>query len=118
MCSEEGGAEFLKFRGEGYDSARPSKPKDESLESLADLMDFSAESCNAHEFVCTHRGLAVILFQEVGRKRATAIMRRIANYEGLYGLVGVSGKGDLEQAEEELGVSLHDTSDWSLPDGK
>jgi hypothetical protein len=108
---EELDAKRLSMRSE---DARPAKDSEITLEALAQMMDEAAESCNAHDFVCVHRGLAVILFQELGRADATKVMRRLANYTGLYGMTGVCGEGDVEPAEKELGVSLHDWSDWKI----
>lgn len=97
-----------------YPHMREPRPEEITLEALTDLMDLKAESCNAHAFVCVHRGLAAILFREVGRDAATRIMRRLVNYSGLHGLVGAYGQGDVRNAEEELGVSLHDWSEWRM----
>lgn len=114
MIRDDGETERLSFRNTYASSVRDATDADATLEAMAQLLDEQAENCNAHDFVCVHRGLAAILFQEMGREAATRVMRRIVNYEGLYGLVGVCGKGNLETAEAELGMSLHDWSDWSL----
>ena len=115
MVKDDGDdAEKLHANPKYYPQQRLAKPEEITLEAMAQLMDEAAENCNAHDFVCVHRGLAAILFQEVGRDEATKVMRRLVNYTGLYGLVGVCGKGDVKTAEKELGVSLHDWSDWSL----
>lgn len=103
----------LSMDGDG-EVSREATPKDETLEALAQMLDEEAENCNAHDFVACHRGLAAIMFQELGRASATKVMRRLVNYEGLYGLTGVCGKGDVDRAEKELGMSLHDWSDWKL----
>jgi len=93
---------------------REPRPEEITLEALTQLMDENAERCNAHNFVCVHRGLAAILFREVGRKAATKIMRRLVNYGGLHGLIGAYGQGDVGNAEEELEVSLHGWKEWRL----
>lgn len=97
------------------DHKRPSNPEDETLERMADMLDMAAEDCNAHEFVNAHHALAVILHQEVGRNDATRIMRRIVNYEGLHGLVGVCGKGDEKTVESELKMDMRSMpQEWNL----
>jgi hypothetical protein len=114
MNQESDGPELLGFKNRYVDKSRPANPEEETLEAMAQLLDEQAENCNAHDFVCCHRGLAAILNQEVGRESATKVMRRLVNYEGLYGLVGVCGKGDVENAEKELKVPLNGWGDWSL----
>lgn len=96
-----------------YNQEREPNPEEVTAEALAHMMDFNAENCNAHDFVGIHRGLAQILAQELGRDAATRVLRRLANYEGLYGMVGVCGSGDPESAQRELGCKF-DWSDWKL----
>jgi len=114
MVTEDGSDCWWLTDRDYYDQEREPLPEDVTAEALAHLMDHNAEQCNAHDFVCAHRGLAQILAQEVGREAATRILRRLVNYEGLHGLVGVCGTGDVAAAERELGCSLHDWSEWSL----
>lgn len=96
------------------ESCRLARPEEMTLEAMTQMLDLCAEDCNAHDFVCVHRGLAAILMQEIGREAATKVMRRLVNYQGLHGLVGVCGEGDVENAEKELKLSLRDWSYWSL----
>jgi hypothetical protein len=114
MVKEDGDEDERLSCADYYPHIRDPDPEEVTLEAMAQLMDEAAEDCNAHDFVGVHRGLAAILFQEVGREKAGDIMRRLVNYEGLYGLVGICG-GDVENAEQELGVPLQDWSDWALP---
>src|SRR3990167_978191 len=106
MAREDDGAEWLTFTPEYAAHSREAKPEEVTLERMADLLDLKAEDINAHDFVCCHRGLAALLNQEVGREAATRVMRRIVNYEGLQGMVGVCGAGDTKLASQELGVPL------------
>ncbi len=73
---------------------------------MADMLDRSAENCNAHEFAGVHRKLAVLLRQEGGNELATRVMRRLVNYTGLYGLEGVCGQGDEELVAKELKADM------------
>lgn len=113
VVSEDGGPGFLSFKTD-YGKVRKADPKDCTLEAMAQLLDERAENCNAHDFVCCHRGLAAVLFQVLGREAATKVMRRLVNYDGLHGMIGVCGEGDVERAEKELKVPLQDWSDWKL----
>lgn len=90
-----------------YPHERPARHDDETLEALADMLDLHAENCNAHDFVPLHGAMAVILLQECGRKTATRVMRRLANYAGLHGMMGWSALRSKPLAEKELGVSLN-----------
>lgn len=62
-----------------------------TLEELADFCDGNAEARNGYDHVGCHRILAALLFNQVGRETSTRIMREIAEYGGLDGMVGVSG---------------------------
>jgi hypothetical protein len=112
--AKEDGNEVLVIDPSWHESWREATNADATLERMADMLDADAESINAHDFVCCHRGLAVVLFQELGRDKATTVMRRIANYRGLHGMLGVCGRTNPADAEKELGVSLSDWSLWSL----
>ena len=114
MAREDGCPWFLTDQCCYYDEYRDPMPEEVTAEALADMMDRNAEGCNAHDFVCSHRGLAQVLGQEVGREAATRILRRLADYEGLYGMVGVCGAGDVANTERELGCSLHSWHQWHL----
>jgi hypothetical protein len=111
-----GDCEFLRFYNLVFAIKRPAKPEDETLEAMADMLDMAAEDCNAHDFVNAHHAVAIILHQEVGREAATRVMRRLVNYEGLYGLVGSCGKGSKRTVERELKMSLYEMPQvWYLP---
>ncbi len=118
VVAEEGGERRLSFRDSLGGASQGLAPNEMlTLESLADLCDQQAESCNAHDFVMSHRALAALLFQEVGRKAATKIMMRISRYEGLPGMTGVCGMGDDKLASSELGVRTDGWHDWKLTKG-
>ena len=117
MATEEGN-EFLIVANPGdYDSVRLATDADITLEKLAQTLDLDAENCNSHDYVCAHRGLASLLFREVGREHATRIMRRLAGYRGLHGMVDCSASADdFEATEKDLGVQLRNWSSWELRD--
>jgi hypothetical protein len=83
-----------------------------TLEELADFCDQLAESGNAHDFVGTHRLLAVLLHRYAGREKATAILREVAERHGLHGMSGVLGA---EDSFSDFGIQgcWHE---WSLPE--
>lgn len=114
MVSEDDGPEILVWDPEFYEHKRPAKPKEETLERLAQMLDEHAENINAHDFVTTHRALAAMLYRQVGRAQATAIFRRLTDFEGLHGLTGVRGRTDPAIHEKELGVPLNNWKDWTL----
>lgn len=95
----EDGETYLGYRdryNKGVEAA------DATLEQLADMCDLEAESANAHDFVGSHRLLAALLYRHVGRERATAILREVAELGGLDGMNGVCTDGD---AFKELGIA-------------
>lgn len=102
---EAGGTERLYMQDGVYPYTRPAKKEEETLDAMAGMLDLHAEECNAHEFVCVHRGLAVILAQELGIETARRVMRRIVNYAGLHGMMGWGLISDKQLPELELGVS-------------
>ena len=87
------------------EQCRPATREEATLELMAECLDHDAENRNAHDFACSHLGLAALLIQEVGREAATKLMRRLAGYGGLHGMTGVCGAGD-GSASEDLGVKL------------
>lgn len=116
---EDDEPEYLAWGETGCESRetwRQAAEKDLTLEVMADFLDQDAENINAHDFVGAHRGLAALLYQEVGRTKATRVLRRLVNYRGLHGMVGVCGRGDPGTASLELGVPLGTGRDeqWSL----
>ena len=60
-----------------------------TLEEIADFCDNNAEARNNHEFLGTHRLLAVMLYKRFGREIATEVMFEIAEYGGLDGASGL-----------------------------
>lgn len=98
--------EFLSANPSGAIRKRKATPREERLLAMADMLDRSAENCNAHEFAGVHRKLAVLLRQEGGNELATRVMRRLVNYTGLYGLEGVCGQGDEELVAKELKADM------------
>jgi hypothetical protein len=84
-----------------------------TLEEIADFSDQQAESKNNHDFTGTHRILAALLHQKLGREQATAIMREIAEYGGLDGMSGCGGESD---AFADFGIA--ERGNWELNDAK
>jgi hypothetical protein len=74
-----------------------------TLEELADFCDQGAESANHHDMIGVHRLLAVILFRQCGRAKATEIMTEIAERGGL---------DDMDMAGAEVPEPWHP---WGLP---
>ena len=82
-----------------------------TLEELANMCDQEAESRNNHSFVGLHKLLAALLFQQLGREKATTIMREIAEYSGLDGMRGIGGYA--KSAFSDFGLK-DDWSEWEL----
>jgi hypothetical protein len=78
-----------------------------TLEELANHCDMEAEQANYHDFVGVHRLLATLLYKEVGRIKAHAILLHIAEYGGLHNM------HESKQAFIELGIE-DCWGDWSL----
>lgn len=108
---DENGAKYLSYANRGIVGSAIDVDTDFKLEELADLCDEQAEQCNAHDFVGSHRGLAALLYREVGRELATRVMRHIAEMGGLDGMNGVCTDQD---AFVELGIT-EPWKEWSLP---
>lgn len=73
---------YLRFRDETSSDDVRTEPVP-TLEELADFCDNRCENRNYHDFVGSHRALAVILIRSVGREKATEIMRTVAEYDSL-----------------------------------
>lgn len=106
---------YLSFHSTYNDRERPATPDELNLKAIVDLLDGHAENINAHDFVMCHRALAALLYHEVGEEKATQIFQRLAGYQGLHGMVGCAGAGDVTETEEDLQVQLRDWSSWELP---
>jgi hypothetical protein len=78
-----------------------------TLEDLVKYCDHDAESCNAHDFCGAHRLLGRVLYDHVGRAKATEIMLAIAKMEGLQGMTGVEKDFDHYQTLN-VGIAGHD----------
>jgi len=79
-----------------------------TLEDLVKYCDRDAENCNAHDFCGAHRLLGRVLYDHVGRDKATEIMLAIAKMEGLQGMTGTCKRFDHYQT---LNVGTAGT-DW------
>ena len=114
VAEEPDGPEWLAYDKE--EVSRKATDADLTLERMADFLDHDAENINAHDFVESHRALAALLYQEVGRKKATEIFRRLVNYRGLHGMIGVCGRGEPKAVGRELKVPLGTGKDenWQL----
>lgn len=84
--------------------------KNVRLEILCDMMDQHAESTNCHTYVGMHRLLGTLLFKNLGRKKATDIMRQVAEMGALHGMNGLDGA---TAAFKKLGISDFG-GDWTL----
>lgn len=87
------------------------------LEELVHMCDQTAESRNNHDFVGTHRILATLLFNKLGRKKTTEIMLEIAEYGGLDAMSGnyADELKDHLNAFKDLGIK-QPWHEWSLPE--
>ena len=87
------------------------------IKRLANNMDYSCESANSHDFVITHRALAVLMTKSLGLQPTLRVMRKIrkeGGRHGLSGLTGVAGTGPDVEYLERLGISTN-WADWNLP---
>lgn len=114
VMSRNGNEWSLNFASDFNDEEREPTTAELTLEALADICDLQAENVNAHDFVMSHRALAALLYQELGRAAATSMMLKIAGFEGLPGMTGVCGMGDAEKAQKILGVRLDGWHKWKL----
>lgn len=87
------------------------------LEKLCDKMDLKCESANAHDFVATHRALAVLMVEDIGVKLTLKIFRKIhreSGGDGLPGLTGAVGRGPDVNCLKKRGIS-DDWAAWCFP---
>lgn len=80
-----------------------------TLEDLVELCDQDAESINAHDYCGAHRLLGAVLYRQLGRAKATKVMREIAERRGLHGMNGICGTRD---SYADLGVG-ENGRDWN-----
>lgn len=71
------------------------------IKKLADKMDVAAEDINAHDFVITHRALAILAVRTIGEEATLQLMKALSKEKGLPGLTGVCGE------EPKRGTLLH-----------
>lgn len=95
------------------------RPKEEAPQTGAQAPTRrDAKRINAHDFVMTHRALAVLAVQTIGQGKTLALMRALRDEGGLPGLTGICGR------EPEGGTILsragipEDWSDWQMPGGQ
>ena len=87
----------------------------DQIKKLADEMDESAENINAHDFVITHRALAILAAQTIGDEPTLKLLTALKGEKGLPGLTGICGR------EPKGGTILHrhgiaeDWGDWKMP---
>lgn len=105
---------WLDYAEEGMHDPILNKNPTPTLEEFANLCDQDAESWNHHSFVGLHKLLCALLFRHLGRERTTEIIHEIAEYGGLDGMNGVSGK---PSAFEDFELKA-DWSEWQLPNKK
>ena len=89
--------------------------KRHEIERLADNMDLQAENINAHDFVITHRALAILAYRTIGESATIKLFRALRRELGLPGLTGVAGR-EPERGTllKRLGVA-EDWGTWNLP---
>lgn len=86
-----------------------------TIKKLADKMDLDAEDINAHDFVITHRALAILAAETIGDEPTLKLMTALQKECGLPGLTGICGR------EPKGGTILHrlkiseDWADWKMP---
>lgn len=68
------------------------KTPKEQIQQLADRMDLAAEDINAHDFVFTHRALALLAVKTIGVEPTLALLTALRREKGLPGLTGVCGR--------------------------
>jgi hypothetical protein len=87
----------------------------DTIKRLADEMDGKAEDMNAHDFVITHRALAVLSAATIGDDSTLKLFAALKQEYGLPGLTGICGR------KPQGGTILHrfgiseDWGDWQLP---
>ena len=88
------------------------------LEKLVDKMDLDAEDINAHDFVTTHRALAILAHQTIGEEATLKLMVALQKERGLPGLTGICGREpDKGRILKRMGIS-EDWADWNMPNDK
>lgn len=88
-----------------------------SIKRLADKMDQHAENVNAHDFVITHRALAVLMHEQIGPEMTHKVFAKLSREGGLPALTGVAGTGKdpLFLARRNI---AEDWGDWEMPGAK
>ena len=85
------------------------------IKKLADDMDLSAEGINAHDFVTTHRALAILAAQTIGDAATLKLLIALKKECGLPGLTGVCGDEPKQgRILKRLGIS-EDWAEWKMP---
>jgi hypothetical protein len=88
------------------------------IKKLAHEMDDQAENINAHDFVMTHRALAILAHATIGPDATLALFAALNQEGGLSYLTGSCGyepkKGNILKRNK----IAEDWGDWEIPDGK
>jgi len=85
------------------------------IKQLADQMDEAAEDINAHDFVITHRALAILAAQTIGDESTLKLMQALKTERGLPGLTGICGREPKDGTIlARLGIS-ENWADWEIP---
>ena len=93
------------------------KETEEKLTILAQKLDENCESANVHDFVMSHRALAVLISDIIGSKLTLKIFRKIereGGRHGIPGLTGVGGTGPKISYLKKMGLP-EDWSKWQVP---
>lgn len=88
-----------------------------SIKRLADKMDQHAENVNAHDFVITHRALAVLMYEQIGPEMTHKVFAKLSREGGLPTLTGVSGTGKEPFFLAIRGIA-EDWGNWEIPEAK
>jgi hypothetical protein len=88
------------------------------IKSLAQEMDEKAEDINAHDFVITHRALAVLAHATIGPDATLALMAALKAEKGLPGLTGICGREPREGTILARNGIAEDWGDWDIPTGR
>jgi hypothetical protein len=87
-----------------------------AIKKTCNRLDEDAEAVNAHDFVTTHRALAVLAVETIGVEPTLLLFRALAKERGLPGLTNVCGilPDGKRPLLERKGLSTN-WADWALP---
>jgi hypothetical protein len=88
----------------------------QDIKAICNDLDELAEAVNAHDFVTTHRALAVLAVETIGLRATLALFEALAKEHGLPGLTNVCGilPDGVQPLLVRKGMSAN-WADWNLP---